>query len=204
MVRLARQFGVEQRARLAPVSFDCARGAPENAGRLFNRQTAEVPQLDDARERLVELREPFEGSVERDDLFGALHHRKLDVFSANESYRASALVGGAPTRVVDGELAHGFGGERKEMMTIVDLKLRVLRELQIHLVYEDGRLQRFVRAVPQSTPREGAKLVVHERHQAADGLSIAIAPCGQQSSDRGRCCGHLLHYDRILRRPHAA
>ena len=195
---------MKQRSSLAPTSFDRACRASKHFAGLFDRQTAEVSELNDAAEGFVEARQPLQRRVQGNDLVGTLDARNCHIVGGDELRAAAPLRGRAPARVIHGELSHGPGSQGKKMLTIVHREPRVLRELQVHLVNQDGGLQRLIAAVPEAMAGQRSQLLVDERHQLIDGLPIAAAPGGQQVGDGSRIGRHAVRSRTILRRSHAA
>jgi hypothetical protein len=181
---------MEQRARLAPVPFDRPIRASQHLRGLFDRETAEIPQFDDAAEPLVEPGQAVERLVERNDVRGPLGRcNQIEVFDRPWRRAATTLAGRLPAGIVERQLPHRFGGNREEMMAILHLQGRTVRQLQKGFVHHRRRLERVVRPrVDTPTARDGAQLVVDERHQAADGVAIAAAPLRQQGGDVGFLC----------------
>lgn len=189
---------MEERPRLAPAAFDRSRGTAENVGRVFNRQAAEKPQLDDPSQLFVELRQPFERCIERDDLGRAFGGSHVDIFHGNERNAAAAFVRQPLSRMVHGELPHRFRGYGEEMTAIVSDQVRLLGQLQIRLVNQRRGLQRVVATAVKPPARDRAQLAIHQRHQAIDGFSIASTPGGEQLRDRRDFGCHERSSRRIL------
>src|SRR5262245_19843627 len=75
-----------------PVTFDRGGGDGERVGSLFNGQTAEEPELDDAGLLSVELRESLERSIERDQIDRGLIDRGEELVVQRDLHLLSAAL----------------------------------------------------------------------------------------------------------------
>ncbi len=191
---------MEQCSSLAPVAFDRSSRAAEYLRRLFDREPREEPQFDEPAQGLVQLRQTVQGVVQSDDVCRPLDSRHVDIVDVEGACASTPFAGCPPPRVVEHKLPHGLGGDSKEMMPILHGKAGSLRQLQIRFVDERGRLQRLIVSPPDLAVGHRAEVLVDERHQAMNGVPIAIAPGGEQLRDRGGVSCHGRHSRVILTR----
>ncbi len=78
--------------------------------------------------------------------------------------------------MIDEDLAHRPGGDGEKMGAIAGVEGTATGQLHIRFVNESRRLQGVTRPlVPQLASGERAQLVVDQRHQALQGVGLALA-----------------------------
>src|SRR5215471_13955613 len=167
----------------APFPFDCSRRASQNFGDLFYGQTGEILQLDDAGLLGVELRETVQGIVQQEQI-DVLLWRDGDVDQGRWLGWPPALCGVLSAGAVNQDPAHEFGGDRKEVCTILPANLALTYQSEVGFINQSGGLKRVFRSlVPHVSASDAAQLVVYERHQLIERSLIPPAPGIKQTGD---------------------
>ena len=94
---------------------------------------------------------------------------------------AAALVGPLSTGVIDEDLAHQPGRDRKEVRPARRRHAIHIHESQEDLVHESRRLQGVSGRFPaEMTARHAPQFVVHQRNQAVERRGVSLAPGQEQ------------------------
>ncbi len=111
-----------------PVAFNGCGSDAQNVCCLFNREAAEIAQLNHARFLFVESCQGFERVVECDE-FRAAFDGAIDVFIQGEFLKVlAALFCVVLARVVDEQAAHNLGGNSEKMSPVLPINSRLIYE----------------------------------------------------------------------------
>src|SRR5687768_4861249 len=77
-------------------------------------------------------------------------------------------------------MPHDAGGESEEVAAVLGVRIGRIRQLQVRLVDQLGRIQGAVRRSAQTMTRHLAHPVVHQRYELIQSLRIAVPPAMQQ------------------------
>src|SRR5262249_19016506 len=92
----------------------------------------------------------------------------------------------APTRVVEQDAPHDLRGNGKKMGAVLPVDAPLIDQLQIGFVDEDGRLNGAVAPLARGAARrDDAQLVVDERNETIEGLTVPALPVAKQTCDVG-------------------
>ena len=165
-------------------------GLARDAQRLrgfVEREAREDPALDHAMGALVNLRQPFEGDIDRQHLFD------LDVAEEWFAVFALELDGAIVTatlqtrsrpRVIDQDPPHRLRGDRQEIVAVRRGQLTLVQEPEVHLVNERRGRERVIGRFPTELPTgDLTQLVVDERYEPLEGFTIARAPARKPFGD---------------------
>ena len=111
-----------------PVAFNGCGSDAQNVCCLFNREAAEIAQLNHARFLFVEICQGFERVVECDE-FSATFDGAIDVFIQGEFLKVLApLLRVVLARVVDEQATHYLGGHSEKMGPVLPIHSRLIYE----------------------------------------------------------------------------
>src|SRR5690606_13439216 len=114
-----RHLAVEPRAGGRPLPLDGGGREAEDVGRLGDRESDEVAELDDLTLAGVERGEPNQRLVEGDDLGGALGGEEAGLVERERPAAPAALLGAAAAGVVHEHLPHRLRGHTEEVGAVV-------------------------------------------------------------------------------------
>jgi hypothetical protein len=160
----------------------------------------EEPAFDDLQPPRVLSFETSQQVVELEKLRGLRLHGHLAIAERHDP--AAAPFPGPPlSRMIDDDLAHCPGGNRKEVIAVLPLHLRLIDQPQVHLVHDRAGVEREAgppgSELPSCNPPE---LGVDEAHQAVErtGLTVTVGDengrdrlgCGHDAALMPQCRGH--------------
>ena len=165
-----------------PFAFYCSRGNSQCLGCLFNRQTAEVAQIDDLALLRIELGQIAQRIIQRHDV--DILGSGPNIYIIERQLITSVSLGGiALTRIVDQNLSHGAGAYGKEMGAVLERYSALLHEPQECLMQQVGTLQGVIRAfLSQVTMCDLAQLKIDRREQHFECPAISATPLRKQLS----------------------
>jgi hypothetical protein len=131
---------------------------------------------------VVESGEPLERFIDGNNIRRVRLSGDIAFMERCYSQRTAAFGGASCARVIQDDLPHGFGGDGEEVLTVLNLEMRMPGELHVGFVHESGRLERTAIGCKPAM-RPATKLIINERHQAMDGLAVAAAPRHEQLAD---------------------
>src|SRR5215207_6612199 len=172
--------------RRAPVALDRDDRDAQHLGRLGGREPAEVAELDDARLARVELRQPHERLVQRDQLGRTLLADDGHLRERHLHGPAAALGAVTVARVVEQDASHDLRGDGEEVRAVLPVHALLVDEPEVRLVDERRRLERVPRVLaPHEVARDAVQLSLDEREEAFERRPVAVAPCDEQPRDLG-------------------
>ena len=187
-----RQSLMEPGLRHGPFALDRGRRYAERVGRLGDVEPGEESQLHDAALPGVERRQRLERLVEREHVHAGrdVGRRSGRVVQADHRGAAATLVGPLSTGVIDEDLAHQPGRQRKEVRPAVQRHAVHIHESQEDLVDESRRLEGVSgRFPPEMAARHPPQLVILQRNQAVERRGVSLAPGQEQPGDVVRAGG---------------
>ena len=124
-----------------PMTFDSRRSYSQNVCRFFNREPAEVAQLNHARFLLVDRSQSLERVVERNQFCASLN-RSINVFVKREFLKILAtLFRIVFARMIHQQATHYLCGHSEEVSPVLPIHPRLIDESDIGLMNQRGRLQ---------------------------------------------------------------
>ena len=146
-----------------PMTFDGGRSDPQNVCRFFNREAAEVAQLNHTRLLRIKRRQCFERIVQRDQ-FRASFNRSIDVFVEREFLKILAtLLSVVLARMIDQQTTHYLRSHSEEVSSVLPVYARLIDESYIGLMDQCSRLKRVVGTfTPQVVCRKLAQFIVDD------------------------------------------
>jgi hypothetical protein len=186
------QFAAQPGARHRPFTLD---GRWRQAGRIgsfFDRQSAEVPQLDDATLFGIYFLKAAQCGVDRKDVWPTVIvcgiesvqrarlidlERRQRIIETDLHVAIAALCGISLSRIVHEDATHHLRCEREELTVTVPGDFTLIRQAYESLVDQGGSLQRVILTLgPQALLRQVAKLGIHAWHQFVQRFSVAVSP----------------------------
>ena len=145
------------------MTFDGCGSDTQNVSCLFNRESAEVAQLNHTCLLCVDCCQCFERVVERDQ-FRASFDRSIDIFIQREFLKILAtLFRIVLARMINQQASHYLCSNSKKMSAILPIHPRLIDEAQVGLVNQGGRLQGVIRPfTPQIIRRKLAQFIVDD------------------------------------------
>ena len=147
--------------RFDPIAANRTIGNAERLGGFFFGHPAEETAFDDLSQALVEGRESFERTVERDECFRSILDGDVDLIEIEAMPLSAALVGADFSRVLDENAPHRLRRDGEKMRSARESRARLVGELHVRFVHERCRAQRMAGMLePQLSVRDPPQLVV--------------------------------------------
>jgi hypothetical protein len=163
----------EEDAGEGPVALDGARGDLEEGSDLFDGETAEVAELDDAGLAGIVRGEAGEGLIDGGDFVEAIGGDGEVVVHFDAVEASGASLGVVLAGVVDEDLAHDVSSEADEVGAVVPVNV-FAGKADISFVDESGGLEGVVGALAAHVgPGEAVQLRVDEGEETVGGGRIA-------------------------------
>src|SRR6476469_8984356 len=183
---LLTELGEQPRARHRPVGLDGSGRHTENFSGLFDTESREIAQLDNAGVARAALCEPAQCVVEIDELRGVGIHGRLIIVETYELDALSSFDCESASRPIHEYLAHGAADCGEEVSASTLRNPGVVNQPEINLVNKRGRLERILTPlIGEPAMRERSQLLVDTRDELVDSVVVAVF-CGfEQISCRG-------------------
>jgi Enoyl-CoA hydratase/isomerase len=201
--RLPGQAPVKPRLGEFQIAVDRGPGDVHQLRGFLVRAAEKESQLDDPHLAFIHRLQLIEGRVKRQHLFaGRIHPGHLFMqrhpFGGGRTLQRFRLA-----RIIDQNHAHQLRREGEKMPPVLERRAPYLRQLEVQLVHQAGGLQSV--AAPSSleiSQRDGAQVVIGQRHQLLERFPIAFVPPVQQLRDLARDRGrHVCLFYENVRRP---
>ena len=161
-VELAKQ----PRARHRPLGLHCSRRDREHFRCLLYRQPGEIAQLHDTRVTRTALGKPAQGFFEIHELGGVSIDISLIVVESYKLRLFTALDRKSSPGAIHEHLAHRIADSGKKVRAAALRHSRVVREPEINLVNQRGRLKRILSLfIAESAMRDRSELIVDQRDE---------------------------------------
>jgi len=172
---------MQPRLREVPVPDDGKRRDVQNAGGLFNAQAAEEAQFDDFALPGVQLREPVQGFVEREQIRSAVRRANNVFFQRYRPDAASPLLIATRAGMVDKNAAHDLRSDAIKVRPIFPPRVFPIRQAQVSLVDQGSCLECVLGILASHGPAgQPAQLCINQRRHLFRRGWVAFAPGAQQ------------------------
>ncbi len=193
MRRALRQLLAQPGSSPGPVALHRAQRRVESLGRLLLGHPGEVAALDDARQPLVERREPLQRAIDRQHQLRLRLDPELGAVERQVRQPAAALERRALARVVHQDAPHRPRADGVEVPPVLPVHPGLVHQLDIGLVHQRSRIQRLPPTpAPDLPASDPPQPVIDQRHQSVESRPVAPVMSLQKASDIARVV-HLVH-----------
>jgi hypothetical protein len=169
----------QEHPRFDPVALHRAMSQPERIGGLLFGETAEETTLDDLRHARLDGRDSVQRVVDLQYDLGLIVDGQVDVVERDSAPSAASLLRAGLARAIDDDVSHRQRGDGEKMRSIAPFAARLLRQLEICLVYERRRRQCSITSAAECSGSEAVvgdstKLVVCDGNDFVEGFARSV------------------------------